>query len=50
MISVLEVVDLPETADELFVADVAVAVDVIEPHEGLELNFLGENSTQMKRK
>ena len=50
MISVLEVVDLPETADELLVADVAVAVDIIEPHEGLELNFLGENSTQMKRK
>ena len=50
MISVLEVVDLPETADELLVADVAIAVDIVEPHEGLQLNLLGENSTQMKRK
>ena len=50
MIAVLLVVDLPETADELVVADVAIAVDIVEPHEGLELNFLGENSTQMTRK
>ena len=35
---------LPETADKLLVADVAIAVNVVVPHEGLKLDFLGEDA------
>ena len=36
--------DLPETTDELLVADVAIAIDIVVSHESLELDFLGEDS------
>ena len=37
---------LPESANKLVVADVTVAVDIVVPHQSLELDFLGEDSTQ----
>jgi hypothetical protein len=39
------VVCLPETVEELLVADLAVAVDVVVLHESLEFDLLGEETT-----
>ena len=39
--------DLPETTDELIVADVAIAINIVVPHESLELDLLGEDSAQV---
>ena len=41
---------LPETADELLVADAAISVDIVVPHKGLQLDFLREDSAKMTRK
>ena len=35
---------LPETADELLVADVAIAVHIVVAHKSLQLDFLREDS------
>ena len=40
---------LPEAADELFVAYVAVAVDVVVAHKCLQLDLLWEDSTINER-
>ena len=39
--------DLPETTDELIVADVSIAINIVVPHEGLKLDLLGEDSAQV---
>ena len=36
---------LPETSEELFIGDAAIAIDVVVLHEGLDLNLLWEKST-----
>ena len=38
------VTHLPVAANELIVADVAIAIDIVVSHESLELDFLGEDS------
>ena len=35
---------LPETADELLVSDVAIAIDIVEFHQCLQFYLLGEDS------
>jgi hypothetical protein len=42
--SLLEQSYLPESGEELFVADLSVTVDVVVLHESLELDLLGEES------
>jgi len=38
--------NLPETADEFLVGDVAITIDIVVSHEGLELDLLWEDSTK----
>ena len=44
MIALLLVVYLPETADELLVAHIAIAIHIVMAHECLQLDLLGEDS------
>lgn len=39
---------LPEAADELLIADVAVAIDIVVAHQRLQFDLLGEDSTTLK--
>jgi len=42
--SLLEQIYLPESGEELFIADLSVTVDVVVLHESLEFDLLGEES------